>query len=69
MAALPWHRAFAATGWRTFETVTRVEVINPAGRTLAWVPLPLADHTGWFRDVLEPTGKVLDVGAGSYNFV
>ena len=51
VAALPWRASLAADGWRTFETVTRVEVINPVGRTLAWVPMPLAEHTGWFRDL------------------
>jgi len=50
-AALPWRGAHAAQGWRTFEVVTRVEVLNPGGRTLAWVPLPLAEHTDWFRDL------------------
>jgi transglutaminase-like putative cysteine protease len=51
VAALPWQGALAAQGWRTFETVTRVEVIKPSGRTLAWVPMPLAEHTDWFRDL------------------
>ena len=51
VSALPWRGAFAAEGWRTFETVTRVEVLNPSGRSLAWVPLPLAEHTDWFRDL------------------
>jgi transglutaminase-like putative cysteine protease len=50
-AALPWRGTFAADAWRTFEVVTRVEVLNPSGRTLAWVPLPLAEHTPWFRDL------------------
>jgi transglutaminase-like putative cysteine protease len=27
-------------GWRTFEVVTRVEVLKPAGGTKAWIPLP-----------------------------
>jgi transglutaminase-like putative cysteine protease len=26
--------------WRTFETVTRVEILQPAGATRAWVPVP-----------------------------
>ncbi|MGH8709684.1 MAG: transglutaminase-like domain-containing protein [Burkholderiales bacterium] len=51
VAALPWHGVLAAESWRTFETVTRVEVLNPAGKTLAWVPLPLAEDSGWFRDL------------------
>jgi len=51
VAALPWHRALAAEGWRTFETVTRVEMLNPSGKSLAWVPLPLAESSDWFRDL------------------
>ena len=51
VTTLPWHGAHAAEAWRTFEVVTRVEVLNPGGRTLAWVPLPLAEHTDWFRDL------------------
>src|SRR5262249_3812928 len=30
--------------WRTFEIVTRVEVIRPAGITRVWVPTPLMAH-------------------------
>ena len=62
VAALPWHGALAASGWRTFETMTRVEVINPSGRTLAWVPLPLAEHTGWFRDLSSRWSGNADAG-------
>ena len=48
--ALPWQLARAAEpGWRTFETVTRVEVADPFGVARAWVPLPLIADTGWHR--------------------
>lgn len=49
--ALPWSSlASAATpGWRTFETVTRVQVTDPFGKARAWVPLPLDFDTGWHR--------------------
>ena len=33
---------FAESGWRTFEVVTRVEVMRPSGPTRVWVPTPLA---------------------------
>jgi transglutaminase-like putative cysteine protease len=48
---LPWSTlALAAEqGWRTFETVTRVEVADPFGVARAWVPLPLVGDTGWQR--------------------
>src|SRR5579862_3963363 len=33
---------FAESGWRTFEIITRVEVMRPSGPTRVWVPTPLA---------------------------
>lgn len=50
-AALPWRVARADGGWRTFETVTRVQVLDPRGVSRAWVPLPLTHTTEWFRDL------------------
>ncbi len=35
--------------WRAFEITTRVEVINPAGTTRVWVPLPLAQDTDYHK--------------------
>jgi transglutaminase-like putative cysteine protease len=32
--------------WRTFEIVTRVEILKPAGGNRAWVPLPVVE-SGW----------------------
>src|SRR5688572_11534724 len=37
----------AAAGWRTFETVTKVEITNPSGVSRAWVPLPYTAKTDW----------------------
>src|SRR5438552_7218352 len=42
-----WHTAFAEQDWRTFETVTRVEVKDSFGVARAWVPLPLQMDTIW----------------------
>jgi len=50
-AALPWRSALAAEGWHVYETVTRVEIIEPRGVSRAWIPLPFTDQTDWFRDV------------------
>ena len=36
-------------GWRTFETVTRLEISPPTGAVQAWVPLPLSQDTDWFQ--------------------
>jgi len=51
VAALPWRGALAADGWRVYEAVTRVEITEPRGASLAWVPLPFTDRTDWFRDI------------------
>lgn len=50
-ACLPWRGTRAAEGWRHFETVTRVEVLEASGVTRAWVPLPLSGTRDWFRDL------------------
>ena len=51
-ASLPWTRAFAAEqGWRTFEIVTRVSVIDSFGVARAWVPLPLLADNDWQKTI------------------
>src|SRR5205807_8713245 len=45
--SLSWRTAFAQDGWRTFETVTRVEVKDSFGVARAWVPLPLEMDSSW----------------------
>ena len=50
-AALPWTGALAREGWRTYEIVSRVEVLAPRGVSRAWVPLPLSDDTSWHKAV------------------
>src|SRR5436190_22792104 len=42
-----WRTALAEQGWRTFETVTRVEVKDAFGVARAWVPLPLEMDSSW----------------------
>jgi len=49
--SLAWRAAFAADEWRTFETVTRVEVKDSFGIARAWVPLPLEMDTSWQKAV------------------
>ena len=49
--SLPWRAAFAQDGWRTFETVTRVEVKDSFGVARAWVPLPLEADNEWQKTV------------------
>ena len=49
LLASPLLRAHAADGWRTFEVITRVEVAQPTGQVMVWVPLPLSQDTDWFQ--------------------
>ncbi len=47
-------RAFAqspADRWRTFEVTTRVEVLQPAGRTRVWLPAPLTVDTPYQKSL------------------
>jgi transglutaminase-like putative cysteine protease len=37
--------------WRTFEVVSRVEVLKPAGVTRAWVPMPLMTDTDYQKSL------------------
>lgn len=48
--SLPW-QAFAAEGWRTFETVTRVEVVDAFGVARAWIPMPLEAANDWQKAI------------------
>ncbi len=38
-----------ASGWRTFEVTTRVEVLRPVGATAIWVPVPSESSPWNFR--------------------
>jgi transglutaminase-like putative cysteine protease len=50
-AALPWREALAApiAGWRSYEVVSRVEVLKPRGLSRAWIPLPSVDNGEWHK--------------------
>lgn len=41
----------AAPQWRTFEVVTKVEVLDPAGVSRVWLPLPLMADTDYFKRI------------------
>jgi transglutaminase-like putative cysteine protease len=51
LSTVPWaaRAQSAQAGWRTFETVTRLEITQPTGAVQAWVPLPLSQDTDWFQ--------------------
>jgi len=49
--ALPISLAAAAADWRTYETVTRVELQWPKGVSRAWVPLPLIQDNDWHKTI------------------
>jgi transglutaminase-like putative cysteine protease len=40
-----------AEGWRTYEIVTKIEILSPSGVSRAWVPLPLASKTSWHNPI------------------
>jgi transglutaminase-like putative cysteine protease len=50
-AALPSRGALAApiAGWRSYEVVSRVEMLQPRGVSRAWVPLPAVDNAEWHK--------------------
>jgi hypothetical protein len=51
LSTAPWavRAQFAPAGWRSFETVTRLEITAPTGALQAWLPLPLSQDTDWFQ--------------------
>jgi transglutaminase-like putative cysteine protease len=49
-ASLPW-RALAASEWRTFEVVTKIELAFPKGVSRVWLPLPMTADTEWHRSL------------------
>jgi len=66
--ALPSSRLFAAeegsSPWRMFEVTTRVEVLNPAGLTRVWLPVPLTEDRPW----LKVLGNSFDAQGGSTRY-
>jgi transglutaminase-like putative cysteine protease len=57
--------ATGAERWRSFEITTGVEVINPAGMTRVWVPLPLGQDTDYHKSL----GQTWSGNAGSVQVV
>ena len=53
-------------GWRTFEVTTRVEVLNPFGKTRIWVPAALIQQTPFQKTLANTfhaeggTAKIVD---------
>ena len=47
-------QALASGNWRTFDVITRVEVLRPSGTTRIWVPAPLINQTP-FQKTLSNT--------------
>lgn len=43
------HAATATAPWRTFEVVTKIELLDPKGASRAWLPLPLMQDTDYFK--------------------
>ena len=49
-ASLPCQNVWAS-GWRTYEVVTRIEVAFPKGVSKVWLPLPMIDDMPWHRSL------------------
>ena len=50
LAAIPAALREAAAqsdGWRTYEIVTKVEIVNPSGASRVWIPLPYTAKSEW----------------------
>jgi len=47
-ASPPWSNG---TRWRSFEVTTRIELLKPAGTSRAWLPMPLAEDTDYFKSL------------------
>ncbi len=37
--------------WRTFQVLTRLEIVKPVGKTQAWIPVPAVNEPGWFKSL------------------
>jgi transglutaminase-like putative cysteine protease len=48
-SALPWRGSLAAAEWRTYDVITRVEILKPQGISRVWLPLPLVEDRPWQR--------------------
>mgnify|MGYP000097265440 CR=1 FL=1 len=49
IAAVPRSARALPRTWRTFETTARLEIAETKGQVHAWMPLPLANDTDYFR--------------------
>lgn len=49
IAAVPVAARARSSAWRTFETIARLEITETKGQVRAWMPLPLANDTDYFR--------------------
>jgi transglutaminase-like putative cysteine protease len=54
-----------AAEWRTFEVITRVEILKPSGRTLVWLPAALISPMPFQRTI----GNTFHAEGGSARFI
>lgn len=50
-ASLSWRGALAASEWRIYEVVARIDVSWPKDVSRVWLPLPMLDDTPWHRSL------------------
>ncbi|HEY9446342.1 MAG TPA: transglutaminase, partial [Burkholderiales bacterium] len=70
IAAIPGLSRFAyadsiGAPWRVFEVTTQVEILEPAGVTRAWLPVPLTADTDYFKNL----GNDWNAEAGAARYV
>ncbi|HWN56023.1 MAG TPA: transglutaminase domain-containing protein, partial [Methylomirabilota bacterium] len=46
-----WAAPASAGAWRSFEVITRLEILKPSGATRAWVPMPLLPDTDYHKNL------------------
>ena len=46
-----WAAPASAGAWRSFEVITRLEILKPSGVTRAWVPMPLLPDTDYHKNL------------------
>src|SRR5262249_56891358 len=51
--------------WRKFEVTTRVEIVKPAGKAQAWLPLPAVAEPSW----TQPLGNEWTTNAKSAGLI
>ena len=50
---LSWRISPSSNEWRTFEVITRVELLKPVGVSHIWLPVPLIRDTSYQKTISD----------------